>query len=53
MSKPRDVFAEWQARLKAYKDKEARGEKLTKEEEEDRYFIQYKLEDYASDMENY
>ena len=56
MSDAKDTLANWYAHLEYCKAKEKRGEKLTKQEEDDRDFIQEKLDDYRSDwygMENY
>jgi hypothetical protein len=49
----KEIYDLWMNRLKFYKEKEEKGEELTKAEAEDQNFIEQKLDDYASDYDPY
>jgi hypothetical protein len=56
MSDAKETLAKWYTHLEYCKAKVERGEKLTKDEDDQRDFIEQKLDDYRSDyygMENY
>lgn len=45
------TLAEWYVKMAEYREREARGEKLSKEERDNWNFMQDKIDDWASDYD--